>query len=138
MEVHCGEPSLIKNTRTDLKNLKQGPMSVKEYSANFHTIAANLQDWLERLLVDYYRDGLNMDLTCKAINYANPQTLVEWIQVASEMEACHRLVKSIKQQRPTLPAPSKATGDKSLMRSKQTSVDPTREHFKAGRCLTCG
>lgn len=89
-------------------------MSIKEYTAKFRLIAANPQDWPERLLVDYFRDGLNVDLTCKAIDYANPQTLVEWTQAASEMEAHHRLVKSIKQQRPSPSIIGKPSAEKTL------------------------
>lgn len=87
MEIQFGGPTLVENARTDLKNLRQGAMSVKDYSAKFHTIATNLADWPDSLLVEYYRNGLNVDLQCKAIDYLNPQILVEWIQAALEMEA---------------------------------------------------
>lgn len=72
MEIQFDEPALIENARTDLKNLKQGTMSVKEYSAKSRAIAANLQGWPESFLVDYYRNGLNVELVCKAIDYSNP------------------------------------------------------------------
>lgn len=50
MEIQFGEPVLIENACTDLKNLRQGTMSIKEYSAKFQTIATNLQGWPESLL----------------------------------------------------------------------------------------
>lgn len=78
-----------------------------------------------------------MELQCKAIDYSNPQTLMEWIQAASEMEAHSRLVKSVCQRRSSpLPA-RKPTAEKQAMKPRPS--DPKREQrFKAGRCLTCG
>lgn len=40
-----GDPALVENAHTDLKQLKQG----KEYSATFRTIAAKLPDWPEEM-----------------------------------------------------------------------------------------
>lgn len=48
-----GDPALVENTRTDLRKLKQGNTSVKEYSATFRTIPMRFPDWPEGLLVDY-------------------------------------------------------------------------------------
>lgn len=137
MEIQFGEPALTENARTDLKNLKQGSMSVKEYSAKFCAITTNLQGWPESLLVDYYQDGLNVELVCKAINYSNPQPLVDWIQAASEMEARNHLMKSVKQHR-SPPQPHKTIVEKGQSRPKPPADLKREQRFKAGHCLTCG
>lgn len=60
-----GDPHLVENARTDLKQLRQGSMSVREYSATFCSLASKLPDWPESLLVDYFREGLNLDILGK-------------------------------------------------------------------------
>lgn len=136
MEIQFGEPALTENAHTDLKNLKQGSMSVKD-SVKFCVIATNLQGWRESLLVDYYRDGLNVELVCKAIDYSNPQSLVDWIQAASDMEARNFLVKSVKQHR-SPPQLHKSNVNKGQSSYKPPADLKREQHFKAGRCLTCG
>lgn len=138
LEVPFRGPALVENARTDLRNLKQGTMTVKEYSAKFCTIATNLADWPDSLLVEYYRDGLSVELQCKAIDYSSPQTLVEWIQAASEMEAHSRLVKSVRQRRSSSPPSRKPTTERSGLKPCPPSDSKREQRFKAGSCLTCG
>lgn len=52
--VQFGNLALSENARTDLKQLKQGTLSVQDYSKAFHSLAAKLPDWPESLLIDYY------------------------------------------------------------------------------------
>lgn len=99
LRARFGDPHLKENARTDLKQLRQGSMTVREYSAVFRSLAAKLPDWPESLLVDYYRAGLNLEIMRKAIEHADPQTLVGWIQAASEVEARIHLVCTLKQAR---------------------------------------
>lgn len=137
-----GDPALVENTRTDLKQLKQGNMSVKEYSAAFRTIAVKLLNWPEGLLVDYYREGLNIEILGKASEHANPHFLVGWIQAATEVEAQLHLICSLKQSR----APSTPSSQQKSLplpigkkQAPQAKPDATWEQrFKSGHCLTCG
>lgn len=48
-----GSPALTENACTYLKQLKQGSVTIQEYSAAFRTIASKLPDWPKSLLVDY-------------------------------------------------------------------------------------
>lgn len=77
--VQFGDPALTENARTNLNQLKQGLMTIKEYSLEIQTIAAKLPDLPKSLLVDYYHDGLKMDIMGKATEHANLQSLVGWI-----------------------------------------------------------
>lgn len=117
-------------------------MSAKEYSAAFRNIATKLPDWPEGLLVDYYKEGLNMEILGKAIAHANPQSLVRWIQAAAEVEAQLRLIRSLKQLRAPS-APSSQPKPLPLHVGKKQVTQPktdasSEQCFKSGCCLTCG
>lgn len=58
---------------------------MKEYSAKFCALVAKLRDWPESMKMDYYRDGLNVDIMTKVLELDNPDTLVGWIQLAIEV-----------------------------------------------------
>lgn len=47
-------------------------MSVQDSSTAFHSLAARLPDWPESSLIDYYRDGLNVETMGEVIEHANP------------------------------------------------------------------
>lgn len=59
--------------------------------------------------MDYYHEGLNIEIIGKAIGHSSPQSLVGWIQAASEVEARIHLIRSLKQARAptTTAAPSR-------------------------------
>lgn len=137
-----GDLSLKENTRINLKQLKQGTMTACEYSAAFRTLAGKLPEWPKSLLMDYYCEGLNIEIMGKAIEHANPQSLVERIQGALEVEAQIRLIHSLKQARApaTISASVKAPAPQVVCHlATPPNPEASREqHFKMGRCLTCG
>lgn len=63
----------MENAHTNLNQLSQGLMVVKEYSAMFRSLTAKLHDWPESLIMDYYCDGLNTYIMSKVIE--QPQHL---------------------------------------------------------------
>lgn len=113
-------------------------MTVKEYSAAFWSLAAKFPDWPESLLVDYYWDGLNLEILSKAIEHANPQTLVGWIQSVAEVKARQHLIKLLQQTCSPAPGKPKGPSDKGKSKPKGLPNVTCEQCFKAGRCLTCG
>lgn len=137
-----GDPHLKENVHTGFKQFKQGSMMVREYSVAFRTLVAKLPEWLESLLMDYYREGLNLEIMGKAIEHANPQFLVGWIQADSEVEAQICLVRSLRQARAPV-----ATSTPVKAPTVQVAHRPTtpakpdaskKQRFKMGHCLMCG
>lgn len=112
-------------------------MSVKEYLATFRSLAAKLHNWPESLLVDYYCDRMSSEIMSKAIEQANPDTLVSWIQLAVEIEARQCSIKSLRQARS--PAPVRKMGGTEKEKPRLVSTaEATHKHFKTGRCLKLG
>lgn len=52
-------------------------------------------DYYWKMKVDYYWNGLNTEIMTRVLELANPDTLVEWIQLAAKVESHLRLIKSI-------------------------------------------
>lgn len=127
------DPAIMDTAQAEIHQLHQGTMPVREYSLKFCTLVVRLHGWPETMMVDYYRNGLNPDIMAKVLEQADPPTLVEWIQLAAEVESCQQLVKAIHQQQQQMTKPE---GRPKLYQCPKMSSDLVcKQWMKQRKCL---
>jgi Retrotransposon gag protein len=84
-ESAFGEPDQEFTAHSQLRNLKQGKMSVEEYMAHFDALAGRTA-FGEEALIDAYQRGLNERLLEKMHLNDLPETLAGWRDVARQLD----------------------------------------------------
>lgn len=126
--------------RNKLKHLRQGSRSICEKRTEFCRLVVKIHDWTEEMKMEYYRNGLSLDLVAKALAQDDSITLVGWVQLACEVENREQTVRMIclNQQ---MGQPKRSAGDGhggETSRLHWVPPVPEREwQLQQGLCLKC-
>lgn len=82
---HFEEPLADCKVHNRIRVMKQGRQLVAEYTEEFRDLTCCM-DWLEDILVSWFKDGLNDDLYNACQAQGAPNCLHDWYVLAEEVE----------------------------------------------------
>ncbi|XP_042299927.1 uncharacterized protein LOC121917880, partial [Sceloporus undulatus] len=134
------DPFRVDRAKTKFMTLQQGKRSVGEYVLEFRSVAAQIPDFPEPMLVRQFQDGLNSELLEWVLMRGNPEGLQEWMRWAGEAETTKERVRLAKhraalQQGKAMVKPS---GGGAQQHPKAMRESEKQRRMRLGLCLACG
>ncbi|KAK9400308.1 hypothetical protein NXF25_013327 [Crotalus adamanteus] len=100
LKTRFEDPTRLQRAEAQLVGLRQRGRPVQEYIREFQKVAGRLRSWPHRLLVHYFRTGLDTDLHRACVVRGIVGRLSEWFKAAMELDVGLRDLSGTREERP--------------------------------------